>query len=214
MRSNASISTRTHRRRCGAANTRFERCKRAIDVIAALIGLVAVLPLLAACAIWIRLRDNGPVLYSQWRVGRDGVLFRIYKLRTMRVDAERDGARWASEHDPRIVPGCHWMRRSHIDELPQLWNILIGDMSLVGPRPERPEMIEQLRMHIPRIDKRFLCTPGLTGLAQLRNGYTNDIVGARRKQLYDLQYLRRRTLKQDLRLMLETISRVWDHAAL
>ncbi len=195
-------------------DVRFERGKRLIDVMAAGVGLLLCMPVMLACAVWIKLCDRGPVFYSQWRVGRDGLLFRIHKLRTMRTDAERQGIRWASQGDSRILPGCNWMRRSHVDELPQLWNILRGDMSLVGPRPERPEMIEQLRPHIPRIEKRLAATPGLTGLAQVRNGYTNDIAGARRKQVYDLQYLRRRSLRQDLRLILATVPRVWDQAAL
>ena len=106
------------------------------------------------------------------------------------------------------------MRRSHVDELPQLWNILRGDMSLVGPRPERPEMFEQLRKDIPGIELRLAGRPGLTGLAQVKHGYTNDLAGARRKIAFDLRYLRRRSVFSDLKLLLATFPKVWDQAAL
>lgn len=188
--------------------------KRGLDVAGGLVGLVLCAPLLAACVVWIRLIDPGPALYRQWRVGRRGWLFRIAKLRTMRLDAESGGARFAASNDPRVLPGCHWMRRSHVDELPQLWNILVGQMSLVGPRPERPEMLEQLRRRIPRIDRRHAVRPGLTGLAQLLNGYTNDVQGARRKQALDLRYLRHPSLLAEFGLLARTVTRLWDPAAM
>ncbi len=194
---------------------RFNLVKRSLDIVGASVGLILVAPILLVCAAWIKLADGGPVFYSQWRVGQDGWLFRIYKLRTMSLTAERCGdARFASARDPRIIPGCNWMRRSHADELPQLINILLGQMSLVGPRPERPEIMEQLRQDIPGIDKRLATRPGLTGLAQVRNGYTNDVQGTRRKLAYDLQYLRTRSIKTDLILILQTLPCVWDQAAL
>jgi lipopolysaccharide/colanic/teichoic acid biosynthesis glycosyltransferase len=141
-------------------------------------------------------------------------MFRIHKLRTMRLDAEESGrAQFATARDPRVLPGCSWMRRSHADELPQLWNILRGEMSLVGPRPERPEMLEWLRQHLPAIGRRLLVRPGLTGLAQVRNGYTNDLAGARRKQAFDLRYLRRPSCLADLALVLQTVPKVWDRGA-
>ena len=192
----------------------FEAFKRAIDITAAVCGVVVLGPLLIGCAVWIKLVDGGPVFYSQWRVGTDGWLFKIYKFRTMRIDAEKGGAQWAAQSDPRVLRGCNWMRRSHVDELPQLWNILIGEMSLVGPRPERPEMTEELRKEIPGIEKRLAGRPGLTGLAQVRHGYTNDIAGARQKIAYDLRYLRSRSVSEDLRLVLQTVPKVWDRAAL
>ena len=195
---------------------RFERTKRGIDVAGSGLLLLLVSPLLGLAAAWIALvgrRDGGGVIYSQWRVGRDGYLFRIHKLRTMRVDAESTGARFARDRDPRVLPGCHWMRRSHVDELPQLWNILRGDMSLVGPRPERPEMFDALRGAAPRFERRLAGKPGLTGLAQLRRGYTNDTDGARAKLAWDLRYLRRRSIRGDVQLMLETLPKFWDDAA-
>ena len=191
----------------------FERVKRAVDVTLAATAFVVMLPVVLACAAWIRSRDGGPAFYAQWRVGRDGWLFRIYKLRTMTLDAERNGAQLASRRDPRVLAGCGWMRRSHVDELPQLINIIRGDMSLVGPRPERPELIERLRQDIPGIERRLAATPGLTGLAQIRSGYANDVRGIRRKLAYDLLYLRRRTVLGDARLLLATVPKLWDRSA-
>lgn len=189
--------------------------KRMIDIVGAACGLALLSPVMLLSMLWIRMQDGGPALYRQWRVGQDGWLFQIYKFRTMRLDAEKPGkAQFASQNDPRILTGCAWMRRSHVDELPQLWNILIGEMSLVGPRPERPEMLEQLRRDIPRIERRLIAKPGLTGLAQLRHGYTNDIAGARRKVAFDLRYLRQQSILAEVRLVLATIPRVWDRAAL
>jgi lipopolysaccharide/colanic/teichoic acid biosynthesis glycosyltransferase len=188
--------------------------RRTLDIAGAIVGLMTLGPLMLACAVWIKLADGGPVLYHQWRVGRGGSLFRIHKFRTMRQDAERiAGARFASQSDPRVLPGCMWMRRSHADELPQLWNVLTGDMSLVGPRPERPELHHRLLSSLPRMNLRLAVRPGITGLAQVRNGYTDDVTGARKKLAYDLLYLRHRSVLSDVRLILETLPKVWDHAA-
>ena len=207
-------TSRDHDRRAPEPGPAFERGKRAIDIVVAVVGLVLFLPLLAVIAAWIRLLDGGPVFYSQWRVGRNGWLFRIHKIRTMVLDAEERGVCFAADGDPRILPLCGILRRSHIDELPQLWNILRGDMSLVGPRPERPEMFQVLRPALPAIEARLACRPGLTGLAQVRNGYTNDIPGAQRKLAYDLEYLQQRSLRNDLKLMLRTVPKFWDATAL
>ncbi|MCC7192894.1 MAG: sugar transferase [Phycisphaeraceae bacterium] len=186
-----------------------------LDLLGAIVGIAVTTPLLAGCAIGIKIVHGGPVVYRQWRVGRDGWLFRIYKLRTMRLDAEALGdARFTDTNDPRILAGCGWIRKTHIDELPQLWNILIGDMSLVGPRPERPEIFERLREDLPSIERRLATKPGLTGLAQVCNGYTNDLAGARRKLALDLRYLRSRGLLTDLRLMIATMPKIWDQTAL
>lgn len=194
---------------------RFEWPKRSMDIVASLVGLVLGAPVIAISAAWIKWVDGGPVFYRQWRVGRNGWLFRLYKLRTMTTDAEHDGlARFARGGDPRILPGCAWMRKSHVDELPQLWNILKGHMSLVGPRPERPEIFEILRRSMPKIEQRLDAKPGLTGLAQVRNGYTNDTTGARRKLAYDLRYLRRRSLWRDLHLLMATVPKIWDQSAM
>lgn len=191
----------------------FVVTKRTLDVTFALAAMVVALPVMAVCAAWIKLADRGPVLYRQWRVGRDGWLFEVYKLRTMRQDAESRGVRFAQACDSRVLPGCGWMRRSHVDELPQLFNVLRGEMSLVGPRPERPEVIEQLRADLPNFESRLAGVPGITGLAQVRNGYSNDVNGMKRKLDYDLEYLRRRSVLTDVRLLLETIPKLWDRAA-
>lgn len=196
-----------------SATVGFELFKRLLDITLAGVLLLILWPVMLACALWIRLMSPGPVLYRQWRVGRDGWLFRIYKFRTMSLDAERHGVQLASARDPRVVPGCRWMRQSHLDELPQLINILLGQMSLVGPRPERPEVLQELSQCLPDMELRLAGTPGLTGLAQLRNGYTNDLAGMRRKLAYDLLYLQHRSIAGDLKLLLQTIPRLWDRSA-
>jgi len=191
------------------------RCfKRCVDVgLGALVSLCT-MPLIVACVLIVKLSDPGPALYYQWRVGRNGRMFRIFKLRTMYRDAERStGAIFASTTDPRVIPWCRWMRRSHVDELPQLWNILRGEMSLVGPRPERPEIINELARQLPRFERRLAVTPGLTGLAQIRNGYTNDVTGAQKKLNYDLIYIRRMNWFNELKLLLGTVPKIWDRAA-
>ena len=187
--------------------------KRAIDIVGGLALLALALPVMLLAAGWLMVMDGRPVFYRQWRVGRDGWLFRIWKFRTMTRNAERGGARFATGNDARIVPGCRWMRLSHVDELPQLVNILLGQMSLVGPRPERPEMMEEMRATLPGIDRRLASPPGLTGLAQVVNGYTNDLSGMRRKLALDLHYLRRRSVWRDVALMLATAPKLWDRAA-
>lgn len=192
---------------------RFELIKRFLDIALAAVLLLALCGLLLGCSLWIAGVCRGGVIYSQWRVGRNGYLFRVYKLRTMGADAESRGPRYAARRDDRILPGCRWMRKSHVDELPQLWNILKGDMSLVGPRPERPEMFESLRATAPGFERRLAGAPGLTGLAQLHVGYTNDPAGARRKLAWDLRYLRRRSVRRDAELLLRTVPRIWDTAA-
>lgn len=191
----------------------FELMKRAMDVLAAGSLLLALSPVMVFCAAWIWWIDGAPIFYAQWRVGRDGWLFRIWKFRTMTVNAESNGAQFATVGDPRVIRGCEWMRRSHVDELPQLLNILRGEMSIVGPRPERPEKLDELSVEIPGITRRLAATPGLTGLAQVRNGYTNDVAGARRKLAYDLKYMRKRSVRRDLALMVRTIPKFWDSTA-
>ena len=191
----------------------FEIAKRIVDLSGALLALALFSPMLLVAAAWVKFSDGGPVFYRQYRVGRGGKLFKIWKLRTMRTDAEADGPQYATDNDPRIVRGCGWMRTSHIDELPQLLNILRGDMSLVGPRPERPELMDKLRKDLPSVDRRLSATPGITGLAQVVNGYTNDLDGMRRKLDLDLRYLEQRSIALDIRLILKTFPRFWDRTA-
>ncbi|MEM7680356.1 MAG: sugar transferase [Planctomycetota bacterium] len=191
----------------------YEAAKRGIDVTLSLAALVVAAPLVMLVAVWTQVVDPGPVFYRQARVGRDGWLFWIWKLRTMSLKAEAGGARFAELDDPRVLPGMRWVRKSHIDELPQLINILRGEMSLVGPRPERPELHEAMRGTFPGIERRLAVAPGLTGLAQVVNGYTNDLAGMRRKLALDLQYVRRRGLRTDLVLLVATLPKLWDRGA-
>ena len=182
--------------------TRF--AKRMFDVVAAIVGLLLTAPLLAALALATRL-DGGPVLYRQTRVGEGGRSFTIYKLRSMCAEAEQDGARFAQGDDPRATRlGC-FLRRTHLDELPQLWNVLAGDMSIVGPRPERPEFIETIESAVPFWSRRLLVKPGITGWAQVRCGYASDGEEMETKLSYDLWYLRHRSLLVDLAVCVMTV---------
>ena len=169
----------------------YQIVKEIMDLLGGLIALVCFVPVMLICAILIKVADpKGPILYRQVRVGLNGRLFTIYKLRTMYVNAEASGqAVRAGQDDPRVIPVCRWMRGSHVDELPQLVNILRGEMSLVGPRPERPELFEELCQQLPHFERRLLVKPGLTGLAQIKNGYDVDSESVRRKLVYDLEYI-------------------------
>lgn len=188
--------------------------KRWVDILLGLIGLVIVGPVVLLCMLWVMIKDPGPVLYSQWRVGHEGRFFKIYKLRTMVINAENGiEAVLATANDTRVIKGCQWMRRSHVDELPQLWNILLGDMSLVGPRPERPEILNELTTFIPDMADRLMVKPGLTGLAQVHNGYSSDVEGMRRKFEYDMEYIASNSLYQDFCICVRTVPKFWDRAA-
>jgi len=192
----------------------FEVAKECLDIVLGIAGLVLALPLLGVCAIVIRLSSRGPILYSQTRVGKGGRLFKMYKLRTMHVDAESGGgAVWACEDDPRIIGVCRWMRLSHIDELPQLVNVVRGEMSLVGPRPERPEILEELERRYPNVKARLSVRPGITGLAQVRNGYDTSIEKFRAKLAADLEYIAKRKWSTELHIMAKTLTKVHDKAA-
>jgi lipopolysaccharide/colanic/teichoic acid biosynthesis glycosyltransferase len=162
------------------------------------------LPLIALCAILVKLTSPGPAFYSQVRLGKNGRPFHIYKLRTMRSDAEKGGAQWCKPGDSRVTPLGKFLRASHLDELPQLWNVLRGDMSLVGPRPERPEFVPSLERAIPLYRDRLLVKPGVTGLAQVQLPADTDLDSVRRKLAYDLYYIRTFTLWMDVRLILST----------
>jgi len=192
----------------------FWGAKELADILLGFIALVLCSPVLLLSATIIKLSSRGPVVYTQIRVGKDGKPFKMYKLRTMYVDAETStGAVWASDNDPRVVPSCRWMRISHVDELPQLLNVIKGDMSLVGPRPERPEILAELEKVYPDIRKRLSVRPGITGLAQLRNGYDKDVAGIRRKLEADLEYIEKSRWRQELRIMAATFSKFVDHGA-
>jgi exopolysaccharide biosynthesis polyprenyl glycosylphosphotransferase len=180
--------------------------KRPMDVLLAVLGLTIGAPLMLAVALLVRLTSRGPVIYRQVRVGRYGKPFWIYKFRTMRTDAERDGAVWAKSVDSRVTPVGGFLRKTRFDELPQLWNILRGEMSLVGPRPERPEFVEQLKRQIPHYELRHLVPPGLTGWAQVRFRYGATVDDAQRKLAFDLYYVRHCGLAFDAAICLRTIA--------
>jgi sugar transferase (PEP-CTERM system associated) len=178
--------------------------KRALDVASAFTLVALTWPLLLFAAVAIALSDGFPVLYSQERTGQEGRPYRVWKFRTMRRDAEAAGAVWATERDPRVLPIGRFLRRSRIDELPQLWNVLRGEMSLVGPRPERPVFVDELRKHYPLFALRELVKPGLTGWAQLKYGYGSTIEEQARKLEYDLYYIKNTSLFLDLVCLFHT----------
>lgn len=180
--------------------------KRVIDVTLALVGLTLLIPILPLIVLLIRLDSPGSVFYGQQRLGRAGKPFWIYKFRSMRNDAEKCGkAVWATESDPRITRAGKFLRKTRLDELPQLYNVLKGDMSIVGPRPERPEFIETLQKEIPFYRARLSVKPGLTGWAQVEYRYGNTVDDALRKSQYDLYYVRHRSLAFELQIMFKTI---------
>jgi len=187
----------------------LELVKRLFDVTLSVIGLTIALPIMAVVALAIRVSSTGPVLYSQIRVGRNGVPFTIYKFRSMRIDAEKaSGAVWSVENDPRVTPLGRLLRRSRLDELPQLWNVLRGDMSFVGPRPERPEFIAELERQIPFYSQRHVVRPGLTGWAQVRHGYGATIEDTQEKLQFDLFYIKHMSFPFDVYIVLETVKTV------
>ena len=201
------------------ARRHFEVAKECVDVVLGAIAFLLALPLLIVCAIIIKLSSQGPVLYSQLRVGKHGKVFRMYKLRTMRTDAECDGqAVWAGKDDPRVIGACKWMRGSHVDELPQLISVIRGEMSLVGPRPERPEILSELREHYPNVHDRLLVRPGITGLAQIRNGYDTTVEGFGSKLQADLEYIEKHKedagrWRNELKIMAQTLPKFRDKNA-
>jgi exopolysaccharide biosynthesis polyprenyl glycosylphosphotransferase len=183
----------------------YEAFKRVVDLATAAAGLLVTLPLWPLFVLLIRLDSRGPALFKQTRVGRHGRCFKIHKFRTMRLDAERDGARWAAAHDTRVTRVGRFLRRSRMDELPQLLNVLRGDMSLVGPRPERPEFVRNLEQLLPHYRLRHVVKPGLTGWAQIHYGYGSSVADAHRKLCYDLYYLKHRSLDLDLTILIRTL---------
>lgn len=180
--------------------------KRLAAVLVSLIGLLLSLFLLPLIALAIKLSSPGPILYRQKRVGREGIVFNCYKFRTMRADAEADtGATWAADDDPRITRVGSFLRTSRLDEIPQLWNVLIGDMSLVGPRPERPEFVEWLSREILHYNVRHTIRPGITGWAQVRYKYGSSIEDSKEKLRYDLFYVKNISPGFDLLIVFYTV---------
>jgi lipopolysaccharide/colanic/teichoic acid biosynthesis glycosyltransferase len=179
------------------------------DMLMTVVLAILSLPVMLAAMGLVRLTSPGPVLYRQARLGRNGRPFTIYKIRTMVHDCERQtGPRWSRPGDPRVTPVGRFLRSTHIDELPQLWNILRGEMSLVGPRPERPEIVAELERVIPRYRERLAVRPGLTGLAQVLLPPDTDLNSVHRKLACDLHYIERLAFGLEARIVLGTALRV------
>lgn len=179
--------------------------KRVVDLLLAVTGLIVTAPLWPIIALLIKLSDFGPVFYSQDRVGQRGRVFRLHKFRTMRVDAENGTAMWATPNDPRVTRVGRILRRSRLDELPQLYNILMGSMSVVGPRPERPDFVVQLSRELPFYTERHLVKPGLTGWAQIGFKYGSSVEDAKRKLQFDLYYLKHMGFELDVVILFRTL---------
>jgi lipopolysaccharide/colanic/teichoic acid biosynthesis glycosyltransferase len=201
-----------------------EWTRRGINLLLALIAIILALPVMLCVAVLVWLTSRGPVLYTQIRIGLDrrapasgtqnqrrehdlgGQPFTIYKFRTMRVDAEHgSGAVWAQQRDPRVTAVGGLLRQYRLDELPQLLNVLRGEMNIVGPRPERPAIFAELREHIAEYPLRQRARPGITGLAQINHHYDRSLDDVRTKVQYDLEYIRRQSVAEDLRIMLKTV---------
>lgn len=205
---------------------RSETLSRAMNFMVALVALIVVSPLLLLTALAVKLTSRGPVFYTQTRVGLDrrwtrkgqqpvphmrshdlgGRVFLIYKFRTMCVNAEHlSGAVWAAREDPRVTLVGRWLRQYRLDELPQLFNVLRGDMNVVGPRPERPSIFAEMRKSIPQYDARQRVRPGITGLAQVSREYDQCLDDVRKKLHYDLTYMGKQSLMEDVRIMIKTL---------
>jgi exopolysaccharide biosynthesis polyprenyl glycosylphosphotransferase len=182
-----------------------EAAKRTLDVVASAAAIVVGSPVWLLTALAVKASSKGPLIYSQERVGRDGKKFRIYKFRSMRVDAENGTPQWASKNDPRVTPLGKFLRKSHLDEIPQFWNVLKGDMSLVGPRPEREFFVKQLVQEIPYYNRRHKVRPGITGLYQATiDKYDESVDDVRQRVKYDLMYIESMSFRLDLKILFRT----------
>lgn len=179
--------------------------KRLFDICFAIVILIPAIPIMIISAIIIKLESKGNVIYSQERIGENNIPFKIYKFRSMRSDSEKNGPSWASENDNRVTKFGNIMRKTRIDELPQLYNVIMGEMSFVGPRPERQYFIDTLEKEIPYYNLRHLVKPGLTGLAQVKYPYGASVEDAYRKLQYDLYYIKKYSLSFDILIILDTI---------
>ena len=203
---------------------RSDQAVRALNIIIAGTALLILAPVMLLVALAIKISSPGPVIYAQTRVGQDrrrragqpslfdrracdlgGRVFRIYKFRTMRIDAERRGVQWATKNDPRVTLLGRILRQCRLDEIPQLFNVLVGDMNIVGPRPERPSIVRRLAESIEEYPLRHWAKPGITGLAQINLSYDTCLDDVRAKVRYDLEYIRRQSVREDLRIMLCTM---------
>jgi len=214
----------SHERARPVSSADHSPAHRLLNLILAFVALIVLVPVMLIIALLVKLTSRGPVLYTQTRVGLDrrdpidpsqnrrrqldmgGQPFTIYKFRTMRVDAEQGcGAVWAQRQDPRVTLVGRFLRQYRLDELPQLFNVLRGEMNIVGPRPERPTIFAELREHIAEYPLRQRAKPGITGLAQINHHYDRSLEDVRTKVHYDLEYIRRQSVAEDLRIMLKTV---------
>jgi lipopolysaccharide/colanic/teichoic acid biosynthesis glycosyltransferase len=188
-------------------NTAFGRhvsLRSVLDFVLTVICLIVLSPVILAAMLLVRLSSRGPAIYTQKRAGLNGKMFTIYKIRSMYLNSEPNGARWCTVGDSRVTPIGRLIRATHIDEMPQLINILQGDMGLIGPRPERPEIVAQLERAFPDYGRRLLVRPGLTGLAQVLQAPDTDLASVRRKLNYDIYYVDRISPGLDLRILVAT----------
>ena len=188
----------------------YSAARRVFDVTFGFLGLVLAAPAMAAIAVWVRLDSPGPAVYRQKRVGRSGREFEILKFRTMSESAEADGAQWASKNDARVTRAGRVLRRLYVDELPQLVNVVRGEMSIIGPRPERAVFYPRCERQAPGFSRRTVVRPGLTGLAQVRQRHHSSPRALRRKCAYDLFYIRRRCVGLDLLILGQTLALVYN----
>lgn len=186
----------------------YDRVKRVVDFICAALGIVVLALPMLILAIMIRLDSDGPAIFKQERLGKDGKPFTMYKFRSMILDAEANGPQWAEKNDCRCTNLGAKLRKSRLDELPQLFNILKGDMSIVGPRPERACFYDEFEKYIPHFRQRLAVRPGLTGHAQVNGGYN---LKPEEKIVYDMEYIAKRCVKMDVQCILKTVQVIFSH---
>lgn len=183
-------------------NVFYDIFSRILDILLSLLGLTIGIPLIMIFGILVKLEDGGPIIYKQERLGKDGKIFNLYKIRSMRIDAEKFGVQWAQNNDPRVLKVGKFIRKTRIDEIPQLFNILKGDMSIVGPRPERPMFTMQFNEEIDGFVNRLSVKPGLTGLAQVNGGYE---MKPEEKLEWDIKYIENKSVLLYIKIILKTI---------
>ena len=192
-------------------NQLYRLTKRIIDITIAALAMILFMPIFIVCLMLIRLNSPGRVIYQQVRVGRNNRTFTLYKLRTMYSNSEIYGPRFAEPNDPRTTPIGHWLRRLKLDEIPQFLNVLKGDMSLIGPRPERPVWVEEYEREIPYYALRHIVRPGITGWAQVTHGYTNSVQGTRMKLERDLYYVKHQGVLLDIKIVFRTLGLLFNN---
>lgn len=190
----------------GAERTEYEIYKRTFDVLISLVLLILLSPIFVLVAVAVGLTSRGPIIYRQRRLTKDGKVFVMLKFRSMYRNAEQNvGAVWATAGDPRVTPVGKFLRQTRLDELPQLFNVLRDEMSLIGPRPERPELAESLARELPFFNQRLTVKAGITGLAQVQSGYADSMEQYEEKLRFDIEYIRHMSMRLDLKIALQTI---------